>query len=151
MRLKLRSKTGIVTMSSTNGPGIGTMTATALVATVGNARDFKNGRELAAWLGLVPRQHSSGGKSMLLGMSKRGDVYLRTLLIHGARSLAYRVGQKANPDSWLYKLMNRRNANIAAVAQANKTARIVWAMLFHGLELNPNRLGGTPHRLHRQS
>lgn len=118
-------------------PGIGPMTATALVATVGNARNFNNGRELAAWLGLVPRQHSSGGKSMLLGMSKRGDVYLRTLLIHGARSLAYRVGQKADPDSWLYNLMSRRNANIAVVAQANKTARIVWAMLFHGREFRP--------------
>lgn len=112
-------------------PGIGPMTATAMVATVGDARHFKNGRELAAWLGLVPRQHSSGGKPTLLGISKRGDVYLRTLLIHGARSLAYRIGKKANPDNWLSRLINRRNQNVAVVAQANKTARIVWAVLFH--------------------
>jgi transposase len=81
-------------------PGIGPLTATALVATVGDARNFANGRELAAWLGLVPRQHSSGGKQNLLGMSKRGDAYLRTMLIHGARSVIYRAMQKADPDSW---------------------------------------------------
>lgn len=112
-------------------PGIGPMTATAMVATVGDARHFRSGRELAAWLGLVPRQHSSGGKPTLLGISKRGDVYLRTLLIHGARSLAYNIGKKAEPNSWLYTLINRRNQNVAVVAQANKTARIVWAVLFH--------------------
>src|SRR3546814_15660291 len=108
-----------------------------MVASVGDARSFKSGRELAAWLGLVPRQHSSGGKPTLLGMSKRGDVYLRTLLIHGARSLAYSVGRKANPDNWLYRLMTRRNWNVAVVAQANKTARIVWAVLFHHREFRP--------------
>lgn len=112
-------------------PGIGPMTATAMVATVGDARHFRSGRELAAWLGLVPRQHSSGGKPTLLGISKRGDVYLRTLLIHGARSLAYNIGKKAEPNSWLYTLINRRNQNVTVVAQANKTARIVWAVLFH--------------------
>lgn len=119
-------------------PGIGPLTATAMVATVGDARNFKNGRELAAWLGLVPRQHSSGGKPTLLGISKRGDVYLRTLLIHGARSLAYSVSKKANPDSWLYKLMNRRGTNVAVVGQANKTARIVWAMLSHKRDFRPD-------------
>ena len=110
-------------------PGIGPLTATAMVATVGNARNFKNGRELAAWLGLVPRQHSTGGKPKLLGISKRGDIYLRTLLIHGARSLAYACSKKASQEHWLYKLINRRGTNVAVVAQANKTARIVWAML----------------------
>src|SRR3546814_8878451 len=119
-------------------PGIVPITATAMVASVGDARSFKSGRELAAWLGLVPRQHSSGGKPTLLGMSKRGDVYLRTLLIHGARSLAYSVMRKASPDSWLYKLMNRRNQNVAVVAQANKTARIVWAVLFHNRVFRPD-------------
>src|SRR5690606_2149865 len=112
-------------------PGIGPLTATAMVASVGDARNFRNGRELAAWLGLVPRQHSSGGKPTLLGISKRGDIYLRTLLIHGARSLAYSIIKKAPPEHWLYKLMSRRGTNIAVVAQANKTARIIWAMLSH--------------------
>jgi transposase len=110
-------------------PGIGPLTASALAATVGDAKNFDNGRQFAAWLGLVPRQHSSGGKSTLLGMSKRGDAYLRTLLIHGARSVIYRAGQGPDAESWLVKLVTRRNANIAAVALANKTARIVWALL----------------------
>lgn len=110
-------------------PGIGPLTATALAAAVGDAKNFDNGRQLAAWLGLVPRQHSSGGKPTLLGMSKRGDAYLRTLLIHGARSVIYRAGQRADAESWLVKLVARRNVNVAAVALANKTARIVWALL----------------------
>jgi transposase len=110
-------------------PGIGPLTATALAATVGDAKNFDNGRQLAAWLGLVPRQHSSGGKPTLLGMSKRGDAYLPTLLIHGARSVIYRASQRADAKSWLIKLITRRNANVAAVALANKTARIAWALL----------------------
>lgn len=110
-------------------PGIGPLTATALVATVGDAKNFNSGRQLAAWLGLVPRQHSSGGKPTLLGMSKRGDAYLRTLLIHGARSVIYRANQRADAACWLAKLIARRNANVAAVALANKTARIAWALL----------------------
>lgn len=109
--------------------GIGPITASAIVATVGNAREFKNGRQLAAWMGLVPRQHSSGGKQNLLGISKRGDTYLRTLLIHGARAVIRFAENKAEPESWLRKLMARRNKNVAAVALANKNARIVWALL----------------------
>lgn len=122
-------------------PGIGPITASALAATVGDAKNFDSGRQLAAWLGLVPRQHSSGGKAKLLGMSKRGDAYLRTLLIHGARSVIYRATQRNDPDSWLVKLTMRRNANVAAVAQANKTARIVWALLVHDRQF---RAGYTP-------
>ena len=95
-------------------------------------------RNAAAWLGLVPRQHSSGGKATLMGMSKRGDAYLRTLLIHGARSVICRANQKGDPDSWLIKLITRRNANVAAVALANKTARIVWALLAHDRDFRPN-------------
>ncbi len=110
-------------------PGIGPITASAIVATVGNAAEFKNGRQLAAWLGLVPRQHSSGGRQTLLGISKRGDTYLRTLLIHGARAVIRFAENKAEPDGWLRKLMARRNKNVAAVALANKNARIVWALL----------------------
>jgi transposase len=119
-------------------PGIGPLTATAMVATIGDAKNFDNGRQLAAWLGLVPRQHSSGGKSNLLGMSKRGDSYLRTLLIHGARSVIYRATQRADADSWLFKLTNRRNKNVAAVALANKTARTIWALLAHDREFKPD-------------
>lgn len=115
-------------------PGIGPITATAMVASVGNARSFANGRQLAAWLGLVPRQHSTGGKSVLLGISKRGDSYLRTLLIHGARSAILAARRRSErgegqADGWLTGLLQRRNPNIAAVALANKNARIIWALL----------------------
>jgi transposase len=112
-------------------PGIGPISASALVASVGDARNFSSGRQLAAWLGLVPRQSSSGGKNVLLGMSKRGDAYLRTLLIHGARAVISRVRQKQHSNGWLLKLIERRNRNVAAVALANKNARIVWALLAH--------------------
>ena len=118
-------------------PGIGPVTASALVATVGDARNFQNGRQLAAFLGLVPRQHSSGGKPTLLGISKRGDVYLRTLLIHGARSVV-RVAEHQEPDTWLKQLLARRNKNVAAVALANKNARTVWALLAHGRDYRPD-------------
>ena len=110
-------------------PGLGPITASAIVATVGDAREFKNGRQLAAWMGLVPRQNSSGGKQNLLGISKRGDTYLRTLMIHGARAVIRFAENKVEPESWLRKVMARRNANVAAVALANKNARIVWALL----------------------
>ena len=110
-------------------PGLGPITASAIVATVGNAKEFENGRQLAAWLGLVPKQHSSGGKQVLLGISKRGDSYLRTLLIHGARAVIRFAKNKAEPNIWINKLLDRRNKNVAAVALANKNARIVWALL----------------------
>jgi len=113
-------------------PGIGPITASAIVATVGDATEFKNGRQMAAWMGLVPRQHSSGGKQNLLGISKRGDTYLRTLLIHGARAVIRFAEHKAVPESWLCKLMARRNKNVATVALANKNARIIWALLAKG-------------------
>ena len=111
-------------------PGIGPITATALIFAIGDGKQFKRGRDLAAWLGLTPRQHSSGGKDRLLGISKRGDAYLRTLLIHGARSVLRVAGNKEDPRSrWIQSLCDRRNKNIAAVALANKNARIVWALL----------------------
>jgi transposase len=110
--------------------GIGPITATAIVAAVGEAKEFRNGRHLAAWLGLVPRQHSSGGRSQLQGISKRGDSYLRTLLIHGARTVLRHVAGKADARSlWLQQLIARRGYNRAAVALANKNARIVQALL----------------------
>ena len=110
-------------------PGLGPITASAIVATVGDAREFSNGRQLAAWLGLVPRQHSSGGKQNLMGISKRGDTYLRTLLIHGARAVIRHSENKAESESWLKMMILRRNKNVAAVALANKNARIIWALL----------------------
>jgi transposase len=119
-------------------PGLGPITASAIVATVGDAREFKNGRQLAAWLGLVPKQHSSGGKQTLLGISKRGDTYLRTLMIHGARAVIRFAENKAEPNVWLGKLMARRNKNIAAVALANKNARIVWALLANNRIFRPD-------------
>jgi transposase len=106
---------------------------------VGDASTFTNGRQFAAWLGLVPRQNSSGGKEKLLGISKRGDVYLRTLLIHGARAVLRHLHRHADQaEGWLARLAARRNPNIAAVALANKNARIVWALLAHGRDYQTN-------------
>ena len=110
-------------------PGIGPLTASALTASIGDARDFESGRQLAAWLGLVPRQHSSGGKTNLLGISKRGDTYLRTLMIHGARSVMRMAPVKRPADDWLNRIAARRNKNIATVALANRNARVAWALL----------------------
>ncbi len=112
--------------------GIGPLTATALVAAISDGKAFKNGRQFAAWLGLVPKQHSSGGKARLLGISKRGDTYLRTLLIHGARSVVYRAGRKTDPRSlWIADKQRRLGTSKACVAVANKNARIVWSLIAH--------------------
>jgi transposase len=111
-------------------PGVGPNTATALSAAVGNPHEFRNGRGLAAWLGLVPKQHSSGGKSRLGGISKRGDVRLRELLIHGARSVVSQVHRKSDRRSqWIVELMARRGIHKACVAVANRNARILWAIM----------------------
>jgi transposase len=116
-------------------PGIGPVSATALIAAIGDVTQFKNGRQLAAWLGLVPREHSTGGKPRLLGISKRGDVYLRKLLVHGARATLRWIETKHDERSqWLKALMARRGKNRAAVALANKNARIVWALLAYNQE-----------------
>jgi transposase len=119
-------------------PGVGVLTATATVATVGEAKQYRNGRQFAAALGLVPRQHSSGGRDRLLGISKRGNGYLRRLLIHGARTV-WRCRQQ-QPDfehSWLGRLAQRRPTNVALVALANKRARTIWAMLYHDRPYDP--------------
>jgi len=119
--------------------GVGPLSATALMAAVGDRQGFKNGRQFAAWLGLVPKQRSSGGRDRLFGISKRGDRYLRTLLIHGARASLARAKGKQDPRSrWLEKLRERRHPNIAAVALANKNARIAWALLSSGEAYNPS-------------
>jgi transposase len=114
-------------------PGIGVLNATALAATIGNAGTFARGRDLAAWLGLVPRQATTGGKPRLLGISKRGNTYLRTLLIHGARAAMPTLSKSATPlGSWLRDLLRRAHPNTAVVALANKLARIAWAVLKRG-------------------
>ena len=110
--------------------GIGPLTATAIVAAISNGRAFANGRQFAAWLGLVPRQNSSGGKSRLMGISLRGDPYLRTLLIHGARSVVYRAKNKTDKRSlWIVDKQQRLGTTKACVAVANKNARIVWSLI----------------------
>ena len=120
--------------------GVGPMIATALVATVGDANQFANGRQMAAAIGLRPRQNNSGGKERLLGISKRGDSYLRMLLIHGARSaLTTATGKDDRISQWATRLAEKRHHNVVAVALANKTARIAWAMIKHGTEYQPDR------------
>jgi len=118
--------------------GLGPISASAIVAAIGNARQFGSGRDLSAWLGLVPNQHSSGGKERLGSISKRGDVYLRTLLIHGARAVVNACKEKVDSKSlWIKGLMARRNKNIATVALANKNARIIWAVLTREEDYQP--------------
>jgi transposase len=119
-------------------PGIGPLTATALLAAVSDASAFKNGRQFAAWLGLVPRQHSTGGKERLLGISKRGDGYLRKLFVHGARAVVRGVREKTDRRScWVRGLVARRGFNRTTVAVANKNARIVWALLTSHQDYQP--------------
>ncbi len=124
--------------------GVGPMTATALVATVGSAEQFAKGRDMAVSLGLTPKQHSTGGKERLLGISKRGDPYLRKLLVHGARSVIYHAQNKEDGLSrWVLSLEARSHTNVAAVALANKTARIAWAMIRHGIDYE-EKLASSP-------
>ena len=119
--------------------GIGPMTSTAMIATVGDARQYHKGRQMAAGIGITPRQHSSGNKHRLLGISKRGDVYLRTLMIHGARSVVTAAKHKDDPLSrWVTEIAQRRHPNVAAVALANKNARMAWAMLRNKTDYNPD-------------
>lgn len=113
--------------------GIGPKTATAMFAAVGDGREFRNGRHLAAWLGLVPRQHSSGERTKLTGITKRGDQHLRSMLVHGARSVVRTAGFRDTPyNAWVNQLRERRGFNRATVAVANKTARTIWALLRTG-------------------
>ena len=115
-------------------PGVGVLTATATVATMGDPAAFRCGREFASWLGLVPRHTGTGGRVRMLGISKRGDTYLRTLLIHGARSA---LARGKAPSAWQLRLANRRPSNVVAVALANKMARTIWALLAHEREYDP--------------
>ena len=127
-RLKMWHKEDQACQRIADIPGVGLLTATAAVATMGDAKAFKSGREFAAWLGLVPRQTGTGGRVRLLGISKRGDTYLRTLLIHGARAV---LTHAREPAPWITELRQRRPLNVAVVALANKMARTIWALLAH--------------------
>ena len=114
-------------------PGIGPLVATAIVAAIGNGAAFHKGREFAAWLGLVPKQYSTGGKAKLVGISKRGNIYLRKILIHGARAVVLRSKrERIAMGSWLTALEARAPRNVLIVAAANKLARIAWAVLSSG-------------------
>jgi hypothetical protein len=119
--------------------GVGPLIATALIASVGDGEQFSQGRQMAAALGLTPRQHSSGGKARLLGISKRGDPYLRSILIHGARStVAHAKHKEDRLSQWMTGLAERRHLNVAAVALANKTVRMAWAMMRNESDYDPN-------------
>lgn len=123
--------------------GVGPMTATALLATVGDASQFKNGRQMAVSLGLTPKQSSSGGKEKLPGISKRGDPYVRSLLVHGARSVIRLAKDKDDRLSqWVMRIANAHHPNVAVVAMANKTARIAWAMIRKGSDYQPDLAAG---------
>lgn len=122
-------------------PGVGLLTATAAVATMGEAKAFKSGREFAAWLGLAPGQIGTGGKVRLLGISKRGDTYLRTLLIHGARSV---LTSAKEPGPWIEQISKRRPANVVTVALANKMARTIWALLAHDRQYERSFVSAKP-------
>jgi transposase len=114
----------------TSIPGIGPVTATALVAAIGNGSGFRRGRDLAAWVGMVPREYSTGGKPKLLGISKRGNNYLRRLFVQGARTvMQHRLKQTPALSSWLAQLLSRTHQHVAVVALANKLLRIAWAVL----------------------
>ena len=123
-------------------PGVGLLTATAAVATMGQAESFRSGREFAAWIGLVPAQTGTGGKVKLLGISKRGDIYLRTLLIHGARAVLAKTNA---PSPWLQELGKRRPPNVVIVALANKMARTIWAVLAHGRAFDKEHVSVRPN------
>ena len=139
-RLELWHKSNEASRRVAAIPGVGVLIATAAVAAMGDPKVFKSGREFSAWLGLVPRHTGTGGRVQMLGISKRGDTYLRTLLIHGARSVLYNA--KA-PPPWLLRFAERRPMNVVTVALANKIARTIWALLAHDRTYQPN-LGDQP-------
>lgn len=122
-------------------PGIGMLTATALMATMGDPQAFRSGREFAAWLGLVPRHTGTGGRTRTLGISKRGDIYVRTLLVHGARAV---LACSKEPPAWAVKLRERKPFNVAAVAVANRQARMAWALLAHGRDYDREHAARPP-------
>lgn len=128
--IKERARTDPAMKRLSEIPGIGPMISNALVAAIGDGRTFAKGRDLSAWLGLVPRQVSMGGKAKLIGISKRGNIYLRKLFIHGARTILHLIKGRSKPLArWIDQLKQRCHGNVAVVAMANKLARIAWAVL----------------------
>ena len=139
-RIEALARANPVTQRLQQLRGVGPLIATELVATVGDGRHFNKGRQMAAALGLTPRQHSTGDNRRLLGISKRGDAYLRTLLIHGARAVVSQAKHRDDHLSrWVTEIAQRSHTNVAAVALANKTARIAWAMLREQSDYDPAR------------
>lgn len=134
-RIKLWHRSNASSQRVAEIPGVGVLTATAVVSAMGDPAAFRSGREFAAWLGLVPRHMGTGGRVRVLGISKRGDKYLRTLLIHGARAV---LSKAKSPPAWALRLATRRPRNVVTVALANKTARTIWALLAHGREYQVN-------------
>ena len=123
--------------------GVGPLTASALAGALGDGKSFTKGRDFAASLGLTPRQHSTGGKDRLLGISKRGDAYLRKLLVHGARAVLRHAKDRADGLSqWLKALTARKHVNVATVALANKTARVAWAIVRNDMAYDPRLITG---------
>lgn len=123
--------------------GVGPVTASALVATLGRGEQFRRGRDFAVSIGLTPRQHSSGGKERLLGISKRGDAYLRKLLVHGARAvIGHAQGREDALSRWLQSLLARKHTNVVTVALANKTARMAWYLVRTEVDYRPERAAG---------
>jgi transposase len=120
--------------------GVGALTATAIVASVGDIRNFKSASQFAAWLGLVPRHNSTGGKSQLLGISKRGDSYLRWLLVHGARAALGRANREGKLSPWQHAMLLRKTYNKVVVAMAHRTARRIWAVLAKDCDYNPRHV-----------
>ena len=137
-RLKLWHRDNAASRRVAEIPGVGLLGATASVAAMGDPAAFRSSREFAAWLGLTPRHVGTGGRVRMLGISKRGDRYLRTLLIHGARAAI--VNGKA-PHEWVLSLAGRRPPNVVVVALANKMARTIWALLAHDREYQRNFVG----------
>jgi transposase len=136
--IKAIAKTDPVAQRLQQLRGVGPLVATALLASVGDGKQYKKGRQMAAALGLTPRQHSSGGKDRLLGISKRGDAYLRSILIHGARAVVSHAKHKEDRLSlWVTQIAQRRHPNVAAVALANKTVRMAWSMMTSGSDYDP--------------
>lgn len=126
-------------------PGIGPITATAVIAAIGNGATFRKGRDFAAWVGLVPREYSTGGKQKLLGISKRGNCYLRKLLVQGARAvLQFKEKQSSGLSTWLIQLASRTHYNVVGVALANELARIAWAVLTSGEVYRPALVASAP-------
>lgn len=144
-RIAVHARTNEQAHKATSLIGVGPITASAVVATVGDFRQFKNGAQFGAWIGLTPKQHSSGGKTKLSGITKRGDTYLRTLLIQAAKSAVFTAHRRSDRlSSWITQLRDRSGWQVASVALANKNARILWALMTKGHAFDANHLSVKP-------